>query len=237
MKKIIVLCLLLLCLTTSALARKQEWKDKNFNFQNSRVILVEFNYLPNNNTISANETSDYFYDKIDAISESLLKQNHIIVYPGDIIDAIEREQDIKLQIIFEQDETKYKQILFSFIKDKIDLHIKVDVLVYDIGTQYCEGYYINIPTTETTNIFTPYGTIHATTDKQTQQYISGGTFPTSYCAVKFFAFDPKNEKLIWARIDDRAKINRSAFENTTPKDMFKRIVNDWAGDFKSMFNK
>ena len=27
MKKI---CLLLLCLTTSALARKQEWKDKNY---------------------------------------------------------------------------------------------------------------------------------------------------------------------------------------------------------------
>lgn len=237
MKKIFLLCLVLLSLTTSTFARKQEWKDKSFNYKESKVILMEFNYLPNHNPISSNETTDYFYDKIDKISESLFKQNYIIAYPGDVIEAIEKNQGINMKNLFKEDETKYRETISSFIKNTIDIHIKIDVLVYDIGTQYCEGYYINVPTTENTNIFTPYGTIHATTDKQSQQYISGGNFPTSYCAVRFFAYDPKTEKLIWARIDDRAKVNRSAFENTTPKDMFKRIVNDWVGDFRNTFNK
>lgn len=61
MKKIIILTLLLLCYTFAAFAQKQEWIDKNYNFKNSKRILVIYD-IPENlkNGITENETAEIF---------------------------------------------------------------------------------------------------------------------------------------------------------------------------------
>ena len=41
------------------------------------------------------------------------------------------------------------------------------------------------------------------------------------------AIDTKTGNVVWMRIDDRTKVNRTVFDNTTPKDIYKRILGNF----------
>jgi hypothetical protein len=113
-------------------------------------------------------------------------------------------------------------------------------IIYDVGTQYYEGYTYTMPSINQSYITFPNGQMATiTSNGQTIHTIPGGNFPTVYVCFRFDIFDVKDtsqDKVVWARVDDRARVNRSALENSKPKDVLKRIVSSFSNDFVKTIN-
>lgn len=58
-----------------------------------------------------------------------------------------------------------------------------------------------------------------------------------YCCVRFTTYTMPDGNAVWTRIDYRAKANKTMFENTTPKDVYKRIIGSWASDFENKLER
>ena len=58
----------------------------------------------------------------------------------------------------------------------------------------------------------------------------------AYACVKFEVYDIETGKLIWSKIDDRAKAV-TKLRNTQPKDLYGRILNSFFDDLKEKITK
>lgn len=231
MKKIILLMLLFI-FSTTAYAQKQEYIDKNYDFSKVKKVYFNFSYLPNANGINENETMELNTEAITKIWKQAKLKGYEFYGPANIIEMIKTEKQINIKELAKNDIEKANEIFMNYLNENMDVAAQVDVLVYDIGSQYREGYFMNVPSTETTYIYTPYGSGTMTTYGNEQQYVPGGNVPVAYCCVKMYVHDFKTDKDVWVRIDDRAKMNATVFDNTRPKDMYKRIINSYYGDFR-----
>ena len=106
-------------------------------------------------------------------------------------------------------------------------------MIYDTGAEYCEGYIYTTPSTNTSTVWLPNGqTATVMTNGQAVHNVPGGNFPAVYVAVRVDVIDPQSGNVVWMRIDDRAKVNRTVFDNTKPKDVYKRILGSFIEDFE-----
>lgn len=237
MKKIFLFVCLLLCFTTTALAQKQEWISKSYDFKKANNVLLEFYYLPPYNGVSENETTEIFGEKVQNIYDNLKKQNYKFYSMPMIAQIIKDQQNIDLAAMYDSEPEKADEIYHNFVKENMDLVVTAEIMVYDIGSQYFDGYFVNLPSVDTSYVTTPYGSGTATTYGNTPHYMSGGNFPVVYCCVRFTTYTMPDGNAVWTRIDDRAKANKTMFENTTPKDVYKRIIGSWASDFENKLER
>lgn len=139
--------------------------------------------------------------------------------------------------MYDSEPEKADEIYHNFVKENMDLVVTAEIMVYDIGSQYFDGYFVNLPSVDTSYVTTPYGSGTVTTYGNTPHYMSGGNFPVVYCCVRFTTYTMPDGNAVWTRIDDRAKANKTMFENTTPKDVYKRIIGSWASDFENKLER
>lgn len=237
MKKLILLTFLLCTIASAAFAEKQEWFNKSYEFNKDSNIVFELYYLPPYNGISENETAEIFVEKTQNLYDSLKSENYKFYVPSMIAEIIKEQQNIDIAMMYDSDEQKANEIYHNYVKENMDLVIKAEIMAYDVGSQYFEGYFVNLPSVDTSYITTPYGSGTVTTYGNSPQYISGGNFPVVYCCVRFTAYSMPDGNAVWTRIDDRAKPNRSILENTTPKDVYKRIIGSWVSDLENKLER
>ncbi len=230
----VVLVSSLLLISSSVHAEKQEWYDSSFNFTTIHKIAVLFDPNAKANNIQYSEMHDIFMEMMveDLISE-LPSGQYIFDSGVKIAQKIFREQGVDIAAISQTDRQKADMIAYDYICKNYDLLIIWNPIVYGTGSEYCEGYVYTMPSTNTSTVWFPNGqTATITSNGQTIHNVPGGNFPTVYVAVQVDAVDTRTGNPVWKRIDDRAKINRTAFDNTEPKDIYRRIVGKFIQDFK-----
>ena len=168
---------------------------------------------------------------------NLKKQNYKFYSMPMIAQIIKDQQNIDLAAMYDSEPEKADEIYHNFVKENMDLVVTAEIMVYDIGSQYFDGYFVNLPSVDTSYVTTPYGSGTVTTYGNTPHYMSGGNFPVVYCCVRFTTYTMPDGNAVWTRIDDRAKANKTMFENTTPKDVYKRIIGSWASDFENKLER
>lgn len=205
-----VLCCLLMSVST-AFADTNEWVDKSYDFSGPKKVLVDLNFDQIvSDGINENVIPDLFWTRLE---KNFMKDpiSNIVTF-----DAMEDHKDAQ----------------------GYDLIIKANVLKYEMGTLYKEGYMRSVPTTETTKVSTSKGQKATVTTKGTkEEWVPGGYFPAAFTCVKFEIQDTATQKLIWTRVDDRAKMNETSLDNTKPKDLYERILNSYFGNLKGKLKK
>ena len=123
----------------------------------------------------------------------------------------------------------------------VDLIIQSDVFEYSIGYQYHEGFTYNTTEYQTAfvtgnvNGYNYSGTVEQPVTST--NYVPGRNVPVAYSSVRWNVFDPKNKKYVFIRLDDRARSNITAFDNTKPKDLYGRIVNSFFDSLADLLAK
>lgn len=238
MKKILSLVLMLLCISFNAYADKQEWIDKSYDFGQSKRVLISLN-IPNElkNGVMEHETSDIFLEKFKKdVADKLITQSYKFKTFADVTNDLNRFYGIDIAYMYQTEPQKAQATLAKYLGENFDMFLNANLLVYDTGSQYQEGYYYSMPTTQTSFVTTPNGMGTVTTQGTQQQYVPGGNVPVAYAAVKFELTDVKTSKPVWTRIDDRARANVLAIHNTKPIDLYKRIIGSYFDDLCQKFD-
>jgi hypothetical protein len=82
---------------------------------------------------------------------------------------------------------------------------------------------------QTSTVTGPGGSAVITTPTQNYHHVPGGNVPTAYAAVRFDVLDAKTNKAVISRIEDRTRVNATIFDNSKPKDIYKRITGSFFG--------
>lgn len=225
MKKFALILLFLLCFPTTVFAEKQEWIDKNYDFSKVKSIVINF-VIPEQlkNGIIEHEATEIFQEQFSKkLVPKLTKQNVKVLMFESVFQEIKATQNIDILSMYETDAEKARTFIAEYIPKNFDAILSVTLQHYSMGTQYVDGYTYSVPTAQTyyneTNIVTVSGT--------QQQYVSGGNKPTAYAIVKYEITDIPSTKNVWTRIDDRARVNKDAFENSKPKDLYERSLKSY----------
>ncbi len=215
-------------------AEKQEWYDSSFDFTSVKKIAVLVTSSERLNIIQYNEAVDLFMEKMKSdLIDELPAEKYRFESGVNIVQKILRETGVDVESIAKANRQEADKIFFDYIQKHYDLFVVWNPLIYDTGAQYCEGYVYTTPSTNTSTVWLPNGqTATVTTNGQNVHSVPGGNFPTVYVAVRVDVVDSKSGNPVWMRIDDRAKINRTVFDNTVPKDVYKRILNSFIQDFE-----
>lgn len=234
--RVIVVLMCLLSFASLSFAERQEWVDPNYKFSNVKRILVNLN-IPDNlrNGIADNQTSNIFYNKIktELISKLPASQYTFMTYK-DVFYNIQRETGYNTSQLNKENPQKAKQLFMDYIKNNVDVILNANLMIYDVGTQYREGYWQSVPVTEHSNVYSgldviPFATVETQTTQQ--QYIPGQNVRYAYACVKFEMDDVSTNRAIWTRIDDRARAD-ALLRKTDPKDLFSRIVGTYVDTFQ-----
>lgn len=239
--KRLILTLLLLLIVFPAHAQKQEYFEPSFDFTKAKSIIIALYHPDNFSDVALGEMRDIYFNVAKEKIYDKLSGNHKIISMQMVRDVeVPRANNMtpeEWDKLVSSDNGKAWDLLTKHIRDNYDLVVTAVPIIYDVGTQYCEGYVYTMPSLNTSTIMFPNGQMATVTSNgQTVHSMPGGNFPTVYVTVRFdvaiakTSFSPDN-KVVWARIDDRARVNRDALQNTKPKDVFKRIVNSFADDF------
>ena len=234
----IIISFILLFFSNIASAETQEWFDKSHNFSKERKVFIVLN-IPNElrNGIKENETFEIFTEKLQKkIIEELPTNNYSFKMFNEVATDIKKSTGIILQELYSTNPQKAQSILVSHLQSNFDMYITTNILVYDTGTEYQEGYFYTAPSLQTSLVTTPYGSATVTTHGTQQQYAPGGNVRMAYACVKFEVYDIETGKLIWSKIDDRAKAV-TKLRNTQPKDLYGRILNSFFDDLKEKITK
>ena len=233
MKKIILTALILFVLSSVCFAEKQEWVDKSYNFSKVKTVFIYDPVIPNEikNGIAENEINEIFNKK------KVLKDVKILDIPQVVI-LVQADTGINLDELYKTDPQGSLKMLFENIHKYADIVIVSKIQRYGTGSEYKEAYSYNTTTYQTSTVTTSNGGF-ATIDTPVTQTntVPGGYFPASYVTVRYDVYDTKTNKQIFSRIDERGKVNRTAFDNTKPRDMFGRIVGSFFDDFNDLLNR
>jgi hypothetical protein len=243
MKKIL-LTLLLLCIALPTYAQKQEWFDSTYDFTKAKSIafcVYIDNRMPE---LTAKEIVDIYYESIKTGIYDKLNKSHKIVSLQKLkkdFQATHNKTEEELIELAKSDPEKVDKMYFDYVNNNYDLYVVATPIIYDMGTQYREGYTYTLPSINQSLITFPNGQIATVTSNgQTVHTMPGGNFPTVYVSFRFDIIDAKtlgsNEKTVWARLDDRARVNQDILQNSRPKDVFKRMMGSFADDFVKVIN-
>ena len=232
---LLILCVLILSEDMSnAFAEKQEWYDEGFNFTRVKKIAVMFQPSDRLNLLQGNEAFDLFMEKMktDLIDE-LPPGKYKFESAAVISEKILQESGVDVASIAETNVQEADRIAYEYIKKHYDLFVVWSPLIYDVGSQYCEGYVYSTPTTNTSTVWLPNGgTAMVTTHGNSVHSVPGGNYPAVYVAVRVDVINPKDNQPVWMRIDDRVRVNKTIFDNTKPRDVYQRILESFIEDFE-----
>ena len=91
MKRILLFVIMLMMITVSAFADKQEWIDKNYDFRKAKRILVSFS-VPDElkNGITEKETEEIFFEVLqDKVTDKLAPLGYKVKTLTDVNDDIQ----------------------------------------------------------------------------------------------------------------------------------------------------
>ena len=243
MKKVLLM-LLLLCITLPAYAQKQEWFDSTYDFTKAKSIAFCLAIDHRMSEIIAKEIIDIYYQSLKKGIYDKLNKTHKIVSFQKLKKEFEVSQnktEEELIALSKSDPEKSDKLFFDYVKNNYDLYVVATPIIYDMGTQYREGYTYTLPSINQAMITFPNGQMATVTSSgQSVHTVPGGNFPTVYVSFRFDIIDAKTlgtaEKTVWARLDDRARVNHDIFQNSKPKDVFKRMMGSFADDFVKVIN-
>lgn len=220
MLKNILIVFILMFITTNVYASKQEWKDKNFVFNKADNILIELNFFGENNGIYENEVFEIYEEKSRKNFDKLREQNYKIYNANEIKKLIEDKQ--------------ITEDYSTYIKNNIDLLLSIDILKYDIGSEYVNGYTYTVPTVRTSYVtnYNDFSTSTVTTYVNEEKYVPGKNIEVSNCCVKFTVYDVKSGKKVWTLID-----NRTAEYSDEPKNPYGRIIKSYSSEFQKILDR
>lgn len=78
------------------------------------------------------------------IYKDLKQQNYKFYVAYNIADMIKEKHNIDINEIYKTNPSNADELYRSFVKDNMDLVIRTEVMAYDIGSQYYEGYYLTL---------------------------------------------------------------------------------------------
>lgn len=236
MKRILSLLLILISLPSIVFADKQEWFDKNYDFSKVKRIIVNFT-IPEKlkNGVVEHEATDIFQNHFTKkLAPKLVNQNIKIIMFEDVFQEIKETQKVDLLSMYESAPDKARSFIAEYIPNNFDIVLNITLQHYSMGTQYVDGYTYSVPTTQTYY----NGNNFVTVSGSQQHYVSGGNRPTAYAVVKYELIDIPTNRNVWTRIDDRARVNKDAFENSKPKDLYQRSLKSFFSTLTSkLINK
>ena len=238
MKKIIFSLTLglLLLLSMTVHAKTEEWINKSYDFTKLKTIAVNLNIRGElYNGIRENEIGETFFLTLKKeLYDKLSPKKYRLVEYSRLINDFTKENNLENINIGNLPTDKKNELdakFIEYVRGKTDAVINCFVWIYDLGTSYHEGYYYTLPSQTFSTITTNIGvTGNVNTYGQALYYKPGGNYPTAYCLVRWDIVDSKDNKPIWSRIDDRARVNMDAFQNTKPKSLLGRIVKSMSND-------
>lgn len=217
MKKFFISLLVIFSITNIVFAQGDEWLDKNYNFKSIKTVLL-FPITYNQGVSSISQRN------IEDITAEKLKLNNVKLITMNDISTLMMAKGLDLNN-FES----FKEV----VKQNTDAVLQINVIGYGMSSEYVEGTVIPYQTTNTSYINTSYGSSASITTPQTSYIpIAGGKFPVAFSYVHFTLYDSDNGMPILEKQDFRDKMNRLIIDNTTPKDLYKRIL----GSFSSLLN-
>lgn len=222
MKKLFLL-LIFLFVTNIAFADKQEWVDKKHNFSKDRTIYVSYTIKDEpKNGINEKESQEIF-DKImdEKFNKILFDKGYKVL----TFEDINKEKNI-----FSKEE-----IDKELIANNVDLVVDVKLDSYGVGEKYKEGFTYSVPMTSYQYVYTPNGAVNVPVTENRVYSVPGGMFPAVMVKVRFDLMDTNTNEVVWARIDNRTKINEDEFDTTKPKDVFGRIIKSFCSDAQKRF--
>ena len=232
------------CISLTTYADKQEWYDNNYDFTKAKAIVFRL-WMPEDfSDLASKEIADIYFGQIKTEIYDKLNTKCKIVSWNKVTNYFLRDTNMT-ESEFADMEAKDPQKLYGlvekYIADNYDLCVTGRPLIYDIGSQYCEGYIYTLPSVNTSLITFPNGQMATVSSTgQTVHSVPGGNFPTVYVSFRFDVTNAKTlnskQQNVWSRLDDRARVNRDILQNTKPKDVLKRIMNSFSEDFVKVIN-
>lgn len=230
MKRILLFVIVLMVITVSAFADKQEWIDKNYDFGKAKNILIMF-YVPDElkNGITEKETQELFDE---AVQRKLV--NKLGSYGYNFKTIADATNDIQsLYGINISKFSKNDDIFSKYIKENIDLVFNVNLMDYSTGMRYKEGYSYTVPKTESHYVSNGlYGGQIVTTHTTEQHYVEPKNVKVSYVSVKFIIDDVTTATNVWTRIGERDREGSNKH-----KDNFENIINSCFNDYVKKVKK
>ena len=233
MKRILLFVIMLMMITVSAFADKQEWIDKNYDFGQAKRILVSFS-VPDElkNGITEKETEEIFFDVLqDKVTNKLVPFGYKVKTLADVDDDIQLLYGVNFTEQIKNNTIEAEKIFEKYINENVDLVVGVKLLTYSTGSRYKEGYYRTVTKSEPQYVGDLYGGRFVNTSRTEQQYIPGKNVPMTYTSVKFMIDDVDTKENVWTRIDEREREGDELFGNSKPKEVFERILKSGFGDF------
>jgi hypothetical protein len=209
-----------------ALAEKQEWVDKTFDFTKVKRVYIYTPFVAEylKNGIVENEILDTFKDRVKLPNAQVLDT-------GAVARLIEIDTGIDLLELNRTDPIEAGKIFFENTPKHVDLIIYSQVGKYGMGSTYRQSFTYNTTNYQNSYIYGPNGTSAVVQAPQTQTHtVPGGNIPLASASVRWDVIDTRTGKTIFSRIDDRDRSNGSKLENTTPNDLYKRITSSFFSD-------
>ena len=218
--------------TGVALAEKQEWVDKTYDFSKvKRIVIFDPNILDKlKNGINEKEIIEIFKSKAKI-------EKVIIIELSKICNNIYLDTGINLVELNQQNPSEALRILDESLPKYADIYVASSVNEYSMGSQYNEGYTYNTTSYQTSYVTGPGGTATIQTPVNQTHTIPGGYVSVAYANVRFEVYDIKTNKAIFTRIDNRQRSNDTIFEHGKPKDLYGRITKSFFDDLSKKINK
>lgn len=228
MKKIIILLFaFFISASLSVSAENEEWFAKDYDFSNVKTILIlPINFDQTVSDISEKNISEFTVQKLHS-------QNYKILYFNDIIN-IGKSNKIDLSKKSRQESLS---ILSNIIANNADAILQINIDGYGMSSEYVSGSTFSYQTTNTSTVSTGTSIATITTPKTNYVHTSGGNVPVAFSHVHFKVFNPRNGQIIYERKDYRDRANKGRLHNTTPQDLYSRILNSFFDRFSELSHK
>ncbi len=240
MKRILLFVIMLMMITVSAFADKQEWIDKDYDFGKAKRILVNLT-VPDElkDGITEKETEEIFLEVLkNKVTNKIVPLGYKVKNLNDVNKDMELLYGINIEELAKNNPAEAENTFIKYVNENIDLVFNAVLLEYSTGTRYQEGYYISVPKTESHYVSNGmYGGQIVTTHTTEQQYIGPQNVPMTYTTVKFIINDMATKANVWTRIDKREREGDELFGNSKPKEVFERIIKSAFDDFTEKIEK
>lgn len=222
MKKLLLLVIFLF-VANIAFADKQEWVDKKHDFSKDRTIYVSYEVKDElKNGINEKESQEIFEKIMDEKFNKILSDKGYKVLT---LDDISKDKNVSSK----------EEIDKELLANNVDLVVDVKLDCYGMGEKYKEGFTYSVPMTSHKYVYTPNGAVNVPVTENRVYNFPGGMFPAVMVKVRFDLTNTNTNEVVWARIDNRTKINEDELDTTKPKDVFGRIIKSFCSDAQKKF--
>ena len=225
MKRILVMLFCIMCFSSIAFAKTDEWKDKTYDFSRIKRIVFVGPF------ISKEVSAQFALQKSSEIlAEELSSRKIQVIFVKQLSDAIAKDTNQDMDELYKTDYNKWINTLASNAYKYVDAVMILHVNQMGYTQQYEEARTISYESysTSTFDIRNLSGeNVHGTiTSPQTKYvHVPGGYRDYTTGAASAALYDPSSFKLIWGYSDVRSRIVKP-LNNTTPDAMLKRIIKD-----------